>query len=35
VTVLDGIEEIGEVPGCVRGRDVGHEIRLSDTISLA
>ncbi len=28
-TVLDGVEEIGEVAGCVRGADLWHEIRLS------
>jgi hypothetical protein len=30
-TVLDGVEEIGEVAGCVSGADLGHEIRLSDS----
>ncbi len=29
-TVLDGIEEIGEVAGCVSGADFWHVIRLSD-----
>jgi hypothetical protein len=28
--VLDGIEDVGEVPGGVGGANLGHLIRLSD-----
>ena len=29
--VLDGVEEVGEVPGCVGSAHLRHEIRLSDS----
>jgi hypothetical protein len=30
--VLDGIEDVGEVPGGVGGANLGHRIRLSDIL---
>ena len=30
VPVFDGVENVGEVAGCLGGGDVSHSIRLSD-----